>query len=216
MRTLFFLLLLANLSLFGYIQLDRMSSGEGMRLRQQILPDKIRILTAQQVAALAPDKASALPDICAEWGPFNDTDRARALADLEPLALARLLGTKRVEVPAGFWVSIAPFSSRAAAERRLAELRTAGVQDVSVVDTGNQRFAISLGLYRTEEAANARAADLVARGVPNARAGPRQQPLALASIVVRDPPSQAIARIKELQPAYPGTEVRIGSCEKGS
>jgi hypothetical protein len=116
MRTLFFLLLLANLSLFGYIQLDRMSSGEGMRLRQQILPDKIRILTAQQVAALAPDKASALPDICAEWGPFNDVDRTRALADLEPLALARLVTTKRVEVPAGFWVSIAPFSSRAAAD----------------------------------------------------------------------------------------------------
>jgi hypothetical protein len=215
MRTLFFLLLLANLSLFGYIKLDNVSSGEGIRLEQQIQPEKIRVLTRQQVAALGPDKTAALPDVCAEWGPFGDADRQRAMAELEPFALGRLLTFKRVEAGAGYWVFVAPFATSASAERRAAELRAAGVQDISVVETGAQRFAISLGVFRTEDAANAHAADLVRRGVTNARAAARQQST-LTALVVRDPPAPVVARLKELQAAYPGAELRIGSCDKGT
>ena len=97
MRTLFFLLLLANITLFGYIELDNMSSGEGVRLRQQLQPEKIRILTPQQVAALGPEKTASLSDICAEWGPLSEIERTRAMADLEPLGLARLITVKRLE-----------------------------------------------------------------------------------------------------------------------
>ena len=63
MRTLVFLLLLANLSLFGYIKLDSLGSGEGVRLSQQIQPDKIKLLTPQEVAALGPAKAASLAEI---------------------------------------------------------------------------------------------------------------------------------------------------------
>lgn len=214
MRTLFLLLLLANLSLFGYIQLDRMGNGEGVRLNQQVQPEKIRVLTPQQVAALGPDKTAALADVCAEWGPFSDADRTRALADLEPLGLGRLVTQKRIEATSGFWVYLAPFASRAAAERRLAELRGAGLQDVSIVDNGTQRFAISLGVFRSEEGAQARTTDLEKRGISGVRTGPRQQPVVLTALVVRDPPAPAIARLKDLQPAYPGSELKIGSCDK--
>ena len=79
MRTLFFLLLLANLTLFGFIKLDSMSAGEGVRLAQQVQPDKIKLLTPQQVAALGPSKAAALANVCLEWGPFGEIERARAL-----------------------------------------------------------------------------------------------------------------------------------------
>ena len=58
MRTLFFLLLLANLTLFGFIKLDSMSGGEAVRLAQQVQPDKIKLLTPQQVAALGPAKVA--------------------------------------------------------------------------------------------------------------------------------------------------------------
>ena len=216
MRTLFLLLLLANLTLFGYIKLDNMSVGEGVRLHQQLQPEKIRVLTPQQVAALGPEKAASLADVCAEWGPFNETDRVRALADLEPLGLGRLVSTRRTEAPTSFWVFIAPFTSRASAERRVADLKSQGVNDVSVVDSGNQRFAISLGVFRSEDAANALAADLVRRGFANVRAGPRPQPGNVALLVIRDPPATAIARLKDLQAGYAGAEVRIGNCEKTS
>ena len=52
MRTLVFLLLLANLTLFGYIKLDSIGGGEGVRLSQQVQPAKITLLSPQQVAAL--------------------------------------------------------------------------------------------------------------------------------------------------------------------
>ena len=56
MRILFFLLLLANITLFLWIQLDSASAGEGVRLTQQVQPDKIKLLTPQQVASLGPAK----------------------------------------------------------------------------------------------------------------------------------------------------------------
>lgn len=216
MRTLFLLLLLANFTLFGYIQLDNMSTGEGVRLHQQLQPENIRVLTPQQVAALGPEKTASLADVCAEWGPFSENDRVRALADLEPLGLGRLISTKRLDSPTSFWVYIAPFSSRIAAERGVAVLRAQGITDVSVVDSGNGRFAISLGVFRTEDAANGLAADLVGRGITNVRAGPRPQPGNVATLVIRDPPAAAIARLKDLQSGYAGADVRIGNCDKTS
>jgi hypothetical protein len=98
MRTVVLLLLLANLTFLGFAWLDSGSSGEQS---QQVQPDKIRLLTPQQVAALGPDKAAALSDVCVEWGPFGDAERTRALADLEPLALGKLLAQRRVEATAG-------------------------------------------------------------------------------------------------------------------
>ena len=75
MRTLVLLLLLANLTLFAYIKLDSLSTGEGVRLSQQVQPDKITLLTPQQVAALGPAKMSALADVCVEWGPLTEGDK---------------------------------------------------------------------------------------------------------------------------------------------
>jgi hypothetical protein len=98
MRTVVLLLLLANLTFLGFAWLDSGSSGEQS---QQVQPDKIKLLTPQQVAALGPDKAAALSDVCVEWGPFNEAERARAIADLEPLALGKLLTQRRVEATSG-------------------------------------------------------------------------------------------------------------------
>ena len=96
MRIAVLLLLLANLTFFIYALIDRHAAGE---TSQQVQPEKIRLLTPQQVAAL--DKASALPDVCVEWGPFTDADRARAAADLEPLGLGRLLTQRRIDTAKG-------------------------------------------------------------------------------------------------------------------
>src|SRR5215475_9025710 len=119
MRTLVFLLLLANLTLFGYIRLDSMSGGEGVRLSQQVQPDKIKLLTPRQVAALDPAKVASLADVCVEWGPLSDAEKTRALASLEPLDLTRLITQKKVEVIANYWVFIPPAANRPAADRKL-------------------------------------------------------------------------------------------------
>src|SRR5437773_8937852 len=106
MRIIVVLLVLANLALFLYPRLDRLGTGEGGRLAQQVQPDKIVLLSPQQVAALGPAKVSALADVCVEWGPLSDSDKARALVLLEPLDLAKLISQKKVEVVANYWVFI--------------------------------------------------------------------------------------------------------------
>jgi hypothetical protein len=213
MRTVAILLLLANLALAGYIWLDSASGGEGVRLKQQVRPDAIKLLTPQEVAALGPAKAAALADVCLEWGPFGEAERAKALADIEPLALGKLLTQRRVESSTSFWVYLPPFASKAAADKRAAELRAAGM-DVFVVDGGAQRFAISLGVFRTEDGANAHLAAMTKQGVVGAKAGPRPQVVVQTMLTVRDPQQPVIARLRELAPAYPGAEVKIGSCDK--
>jgi hypothetical protein len=216
MRTLVFLLLLANLTLFAYTRLDSAGGGEGARLSQQVQPDKIKLLTPQQVAALGPAKVASLADVCVEWGPMSDADRARAQARLDPLDLGKLVTQKKTEVIANYWVFIPASASKTAVDNRVAELKAAGVKDVAPVEVGPQRLAISLGVFRTEEAAQARLAALQAQGVTTAKVGPRAQSVQQTVLVVRDPPAQAMAKLKELQADFQGTDIKVGSCERPS
>src|SRR3954464_302211 len=96
MRAAVLLLILANVILFGYARLDRAAQSEAGRIGMQVQPERIRVLTSQQVATLAPGKLAALADVCVEWGPFSDADRARAQADIEPLQIGRLLSQRPV------------------------------------------------------------------------------------------------------------------------
>lgn len=214
MRTIFFLLLLANLTLFAYTRLDSGGTGEAVRLTQQVRPDMIKLLTPQQVAALGPAKVAALADVCIEWGPFSDADRTRIMSELEPLGLGRLLSQKRIETTNTHWAYVPRLPNKAAADKRATELAAAGLKNVSVIDNGPQRFAISLGAFRSEEAANAYLQQLEPALVTDAKVAPRQQVLAQTSFVVRDPEAAVVARLKGLRSAYPDTETKIGACDK--
>jgi hypothetical protein len=135
MRVVVVLLVLANLAFFAYARLDNAASGEAS---EPLQPDKIKLLTAQQVAALGADR-TALADTCVEWGPFSDSDRARAMADLEPLALGKLLTQRRIDAPKGG---------------------------------------------------------------------------ASTLLVIRDPSAQALARLREIAPAYASAEVKTSACDR--
>jgi hypothetical protein len=213
MRAAVLLLILVNVLLFGYARLDRVAQSEAGRLNEQVQPERIRLLTSQQVAALGPGKVSALPDVCVEWGPLSDADRARAQADIEPLQLGRLVTQRQVSADPVWWVNTGPTATRGAAERRLAELRAQAVDDLSVVDFPKSQFTVSLGVFRTEAAANARVEALAQRGVTGARVEPRQSGAMQTVLVVRDPPQAAVVRLKELQLQYPGSDIKVGACE---
>ncbi|MBS0320660.1 MAG: SPOR domain-containing protein [Proteobacteria bacterium] len=214
MRIVLILLLLANLTLFAYTRLDRVGSGEGVRLTQQVQPDKIKLLTPREVAALGPAKVTALADVCIEWGPLSDADRTRALGDLAPLGLGPLLTQRKVDVPGAFAVVSDTFANRGAAERRAAEIRTRDRDEVTVADAGKGQYRLSFGTFRTEDAAKARVATLASFGTQGAQIVPAQTTLSQTILLVRDPPAPVVAKLKDLQPGYPGADVKIGSCEK--
>jgi hypothetical protein len=215
MRVVIILLLFANLTLYAYTKLDS-GSSEAVLLQDQVQPDKIKLLSPQQVAALGPAKVAALADVCVEWGPFSDAERTRALAELEPFALGRLVSQKRVEFDSGYWVNMGPFPTRAAAETQIGDLRRQGVKDLAVADAGKGQFAISFGMFRTEPAAVAQAEALARLGVKLAKVQPRQQAIAQTLVVVRDPQQPVVARLKDLQTQYPGSEIKIAPCERAS
>jgi sporulation related protein len=212
MRTIILLLVLTNITLFVLTRIDALGSGEGVRLTQQVQPEKITVLTPQQVAALGPGKVAALADVCVEWGPFSDAERTRALAELSPLQLGALLTQRRVELDGAYGVNVGPFATRAAADKRLAELKAQGATDLVVVDSGRGQFNVSLGVYRTEQAAAARAEALSRQGIRLARVEPRQQPIVQTLLVVRDPQQAIVTRLKDLQGQYEGSELKVGNC----
>ena len=211
MRIVVLLLLIANFTLLGYTLLDS-GAGEGVRLQQQVQPEKIKLLTPQEVAVLGPAKVAALADVCVEFGPFSDAERAKVIADLEPLALGRLLTQRRVELDNTYSAGISPFPNRNSAENRVGELRRQGVKDGTVVDAGRGQFAVSFGAFRTEKAALAYADELTRLGVKLVRVQPRLQTLVQTILVVRDPQQPVVVRLKELQSQYAGTDIKVGTC----
>jgi len=214
MRTVLVLLLLANLTLFAYTRLDGGAGGEAVRLSAQVQPDKIKLLTPQEVAALGPAKVAALADVCVEWGPFSDAEKARALADLEPLAIGKLTTQRRVDVTGTWSAALAPYGNRPAAERRAGELRAQNLRDVAVAEAAGGKFVVMIGAFRTEDAARSHASELARLGVAVPTTMQRTGTIQETLIVVRDPPANVVARLRELQSTYPGVDLKVGSCER--
>jgi hypothetical protein len=179
-----------------------------------VQPDKIKLLTPQQVAALGPAKVAALADVCLEWGPLSEADRARALSDLEPLQLGKLLTQRKSETSNTFWVYLPPVQNRVDADRRAADAKAKGLTDVAVVETGPQRFTVSLGAFANEDNAKTRLAQVIAQGATSAKIGPRQQVIVNTTLIVRDPQATVVAKVRDLVPAYAGSDAKVGSCEK--
>ena len=215
MRIVIILLVLANITLYLFTRLDS-GGGEAMLLQDQVQPDKIKLLTPQEVAALGPAKVAALADVCVEWGPFSDPDRVRAASELEPLALGRLVSQKRVDYESGYWVNMGPFASRANAENRVAEMRRQGVKEMSIADAPKGQFAVSFGNFFSEAAATAYADQLARLGITLAKVERRAQPVAQTLIVVRDPQQTVMSRLRDLTAQYPGTDLRTTACERAT
>jgi len=214
-RIVIILLLLANITLYLFTRLDT-GGGEAILLQDQVQPDKIKLLTPQEVAALGPAKVAALADVCVEWGPFSDPDRVRAASELEPLALGRLMSQKRVDYDNGYWVNMGPFASRATAENRVAEMRRQGVKEMSIADAPKGQFAVSFGNFYSEAAATAYAEQLAKLGITLAKVERRAQAVAQTLIVVRDPQQTVMARLRDLSAQYPGTDLRTTACERAT
>ena len=218
MRAFFLLLIAANLAFFAWTQYYAAPEGAGdpEPARRQVNPSSIRLLTGPELAdlpALKPAPAAepgpAAPGSCIEWGGFSVAEAPRAEQVLAPLALGARLSQRRSEEKAGWWVFIPPQGSRAGAQKKTAELKSLGVDDYFVLqDEGSFRWAVSLGVFSSEEAARARLEALRARGVRSAQTGEREAQVAKIWFQVRGTDAPLQAKLKGLAQGLPGTEVR--------
>ena len=212
MRTVFFILMLANVAFFAFARSGSgaEANGDAQIIGQQLNREKIRLLTPEQVSALTrkpePPKVAT---VCLEWGAFVGGDAARAGQALEPLGLGAKLTQRRQEDVAGFWVYIPPLASRQIATQKAGELKRLGVDEYFVVpDDPKWRNAISLGVFKTEEAAKARRDAVHAKGVKSAIIGAREMQLSKTYFQLREADSTLAAKLNELKQGFAGTEVR--------
>jgi hypothetical protein len=221
MRAAFLLLLLLNLAVYAWLRYGAVETVEPAPLARQIAPDKLKVVAPSSLppatavtkppapVAATPAAVTATPAACMEWGSFTLADAAHAEQALEPLALGPRLAQRRTEEHAGWWVFIPSQGNRQTALRKAAELKQLGVEEYFIVqDEGALRWALSLGVFRTEEAAQARLAALRGQGVRSARVGVRETTVPKIWLQVKNVDAALQGRLKEIARQVEGSELK--------
>jgi len=213
-RTLFLVLLLANLVFFVWARYvaPPEAAADPVPLGRQIEPEKLKVMAPGELATLTARAATVAAPMamkCVEWGSFAPSDLPRAQNALEPLALGPRLAQRRTEEAAAWWVFIAPQANRPAALKKAAELKALAVEDYFIVqEDGPLRWAVSLGVYRTEEAAQARLAALRDQGVRSAQVGARETGVPKIWLQVKGVDAALQGRLADIARTVEGTELR--------
>jgi len=199
---LFLALLFANL-LFGYFQYakSRAEAEAGKQIALlEINPDKVKLVK---------DGTRPPRPACLEWGSFTGDDTARATAALTKLQLGDKF-TQRDNDP-GYWVYIPPLKSKDEADKKGDELKARGIADFYVVqDAGPWQYAVSLGIFKTEEAATNYLAQMRKKNVRSAVTGARGAKTSI--LVIRDPGDAAVAQLAALKTDFPNAQLKAVAC----
>jgi hypothetical protein len=224
MKWLFVLLLLANASLAAYTHWkETRKGGDAELVKLQMNADKVRLLQNEGVvppmklaAAIAGAQIGEVRGACLEWGTFVGADIGRAEAALARLQLQDKATQREAADNSAFWVYIPPLKNKAEIDKKIAELKALRIEDFVVLQDNNQwRNAISLGIFRSSEAANSQLARLRDKGLQSAVAGARSGLVKQSTFVIRDPGDLAAARLAGLRPEFPGAELHAVQCPAG-
>ena len=211
MKALFFVMLAANLALAAFVYVrDNLPNPDAQILSQQLNAEQIRIVPPRPQPPPTAVAAAPAPGVCVEWGNFAAAESTRAQAALEAIALGPRSQKIDVPVTTSYWIFIPPLKSKADMDRKAGELRALGVNVYALIlEPGRWRYAISLGVFRTEDAARRYLALLRGKAVRSAQLGEREQRITQNAFVIRDPTA---AQLASLRADYPGTELRTVDC----
>jgi hypothetical protein len=214
MRLLFLILLLANVAVFSYTRYAESRAGaDAQNSLLQISPDKVKLLKpAAPLPAARSGKGAATQSqsslACLEWGGFSAQDVVRAATALAKFDLGDKLSQR--EGAETYQVYI-PSLKKADADRKAAELKSLGTGDLAVVqDDDPSQYTVSLGLFKTEEAADNYLAQLRQKGLRSAVSRPRGAKTSI--FVIRDPGDVIAAKIAELKTEFPAATLKAGAC----
>jgi hypothetical protein len=218
MRTVFLLLVLANLAFFAWTNFvaDLDTQSDPRPLARQVAPEKLRILPPEPaakagapVASKPAAEAGPARIACLEWGGFSAADATRAGEALAPLSLGNRISQRQVDDTANWWVYIPPRANKQDAQKKVGELKARGVDEYFIVqDEGPFQYALSLGVFKTEAAAQSRLEALRAKDVRTALVGKRETPLQKTYFQVRAVEDALAAKLRETAQSFAGSEVR--------
>ncbi|HQR50596.1 MAG TPA: hypothetical protein PKW44_03030 [Methylophilaceae bacterium] len=220
MKWIAWLLLIANVVLFGYFKLSAPQPVGVVVSQQPIHPEQLRILTPEQLAALpnkssppAPAPEPVLQTACYEWASFSGANIARARAALDQFSLDTTVRQTAPHEAARYWVYIPPRKNLEEALAKNDELHAMGINETFVVQEPQWRYAISLGIFKDEKLANRLLDDVRARGVSIAVKGVRNQEKGQSGFFIKNVTASVADEIRKLQPDFPGSELKQVDCQ---
>lgn len=215
LRLLVLVLLLANGAYFAWSQgllrswgLAPLQQSEPQRLGQQIRPEALHVLSAEEVRRIeSAATATVRPPECLQAGLFDEAQTAQ----LRPLLDALPQGSWTLETgvePARWIVYMGKYLTVENVNKKKAELRQLGISFESLANPALEP-GLSLGGFASQAAATDRLAALSRSGVRTAkvvqeRAEVRGMLLRLAAV------DDALRhRLEELKPALGGKPLRV-------
>lgn len=192
LRFFFYCFLIVNvvflsmiLGVFGQAEANKKTAQQ----RTELHPEQLQLITADAASALVESEsaskrnedkkaqeASAASQViaCLEVSPFQQSELAGFETKLKSLALGDRQSRRNVIDLASHIVFIPSLGSKDGADKKAAELKRLGINEFFIIqDQSNLRWGISLGVFRTEEAAKQHLANLNGKGVKTARIGQR-------------------------------------------
>jgi hypothetical protein len=221
MKIFFWLLIAVNVIFFGIMKFGVVESGPMGADLVSINENKITLMddkqTTQLVSAsnsLAAPVASVAPAVnCFEWGEFSSADVDQVMTALKRLQLADKLTQRNVDHAIGFWVYIAPLKDRSAVSQKIAQLKARGVTDYFVVQEAGEWFnAISLGLFKTRDAAQSFLDELRSKKVNSAQMGERSGKSKATILMINGLDVQMSEKLTVLKKDFAASELKSVTC----
>lgn len=224
MKVLFWIFLVINLVVFAVMRGDLLNDGTAVVAQPALNEAKIRLLNEPAQAVPLPASSQATTVVpaeaqdesetaCMEWSDFSGADLKRASAALAALPLGGKLSQRSIEYNIGYWVYIPPLKDKAHINQKIAQLKERGVEEYFVVqEAGEWQHAISLGVFKSEDAAQKFLESLAAKGVRSAKIGERASKLKATVFVLNGLDEQTVAKLTELQKDFPASELKKMAC----
>ena len=150
---------------------------------------------------------------CFEWGDFSGTDLKLATDALTGMKLGNKLDKRQVDQVIRYWVYIPPLKSKAAVQQKIAQLKARGIEEYFVIqDNDPWRNAISLGVFKTQEAAQNFLDVLRTKDVRSARVGARAGKQKATIFILNGVDAATEARLIALKKDFPGSELKNVNC----
>ena len=213
-RFLFFILLVANLAFGAHLWLSHERDAPDLSRREKNAGEvKIVSVTppvsGQQKADEARRQAVALAGAaCVEFTGIAGTEVGKVREALATLRLGERLTERRLEEVTRHWVYIPPAKDRKTAEAAAAQLKRQGVTELSI----RPDYAISLGVFSTEDAAFRYLGQVESKGARGVQVGPFARELKDLVFTIREPDTELVARLTLMQRDYPGSALKAMPC----
>jgi cell division septation protein DedD len=154
-------------------------------------------------------KQSQIKSVCVDLGIFTNQEAKEFDEKIKGLSFIDRKTRREINDVANNMVYIPPLANKDLAEKKAAELRKLGITDFYIVqDQTAMRFAISLGVFKTLDAANAHLENLKKKGVRQGKIAARSVSAMKYAYQFVDITPEEKSQLEELRKLFSNVEMQ--------